>query len=319
MERSSIVELLLKVEDRGYPTDYILSRTRGKRASLISDWTALLIGGSPFEYLGSPTYRGFVIERSPEGLWRDLMREYRRVYFSMNRALLQVFRPFFLYCELRIISICLRHVKTGKGLNTGGAVFFSLLSEDMKRALSESRDLSAAAMVVEKAFLGLSETFAGISEICDREGLRGFERELAVRYLVTAVENGRDPLMKAFWRCLIDARNVISLYKFLRLGLRTAPSFIPYGNVGESTFARIMERKDIQEIYRLAGGEEGSNIESTLYKNISAFVRRAGRDPLGAGPILDYLWRTSMERMNLSILFYGRDMERETIGLELVV
>jgi vacuolar-type H+-ATPase subunit C/Vma6 len=314
-----MMELLLKVEDRGYPADYILSRIRGKRAGLIADWTGLLFGGSPFEYLSSSTYRGFVTERSPEGLWRDLMKEYRRVYLSMNRALLQIFRAFFLYRELRTIFIGLRHIKTGKALSTGGVFFFSLLSEDMKRALGESRDLATAARVIEKAFLGLSGTFEGISEICDREGLSSFERELAVRYLVTAVRNGLHPLMKEFWRRIIDARNVISLYKFLRLDLKTAPSFIPYGNVGESTFEGIIEKKDILEIYRLAGGEEGTNIENTLYKNISAFIRKAGRDPLGAGPVLDYLWRASMEIMNLNILFYGRDMERETVRLELVI
>jgi vacuolar-type H+-ATPase subunit C/Vma6 len=312
------MELLLRVEDRGYPADYLLSRIRGKRAGLISDWTALMFGGSPFEYIASSSYRGFLTEGSPEGLWRDLMKEYRRVYLSMNRALLQIFRPFFLYRELRTIFICLRHIKAGKILDTGGVLSLSLLSEDMKKALRESCDIATAARVIEKAFLDPSETFAGISEICHREGLSGFERELTVRYLVTTVRNGLHPLMREFWRCIIDARNVISLYKFVRLDLKTAPAFIPFGSIGESRFAGIIEKKDILEIYRLAGEPGGSNVENTLYKNISASIRKAGRDPLGAGPILDYLWRASIEVMNLSILFYGRDMESETIRLELV-
>jgi vacuolar-type H+-ATPase subunit C/Vma6 len=316
------MELLLRVEDRGYPADYLISRIRGKRTVLISDWTTLIFGGSPFEYLASSTYTGFVTERSPEGLWRDLMKEYRWVYLSMNRALLRIFRPFFLYCELRTIFICLRHIKAGKALKTGAVLFPSLLSEDMKRALKESCDTAAAARVIEKAFLDLSETFSGISEICDREGLRGFERELTVRYLVTTVRSGLHPLMKDFFARIIDARNIISLYKFLRLDPKTAPAFIPYGSIGESRFAGIIEKKDMLEIYGLAGtkdkGPGRSNIENTLYKNISVFLRKAGRDPLGAGPILDYLWRASIEVMNLSILFYCRDMEREAIMLELV-
>ncbi len=313
------MEALLRVEDRGYPTDYLLSRIKGKRARLISDWTMLMFGGSPFEYLASSTYRGFVTEGSPEGLWRDLMKEYRRVYFSMNKALIQIFRPFFLYCELRTVFICLRHIKAGKRSDTSGVLSLSLLSEGMKKALGESSDITTAARVVEKFFLNLSETFGGISDICEREGLSGIERELTARYLVMAVRKRTDPLMKEFWGCIIDARNILSLYKFVTFELKTAPAFIPCGGIGESMFAEIIKKKDILDICRLAGAPDGSNVENSLYKNISLFARKAGRDPLGAGPILDYLWRASIEVMNLSILFYGRDMETETIRLELVL
>jgi len=108
----------------------------------------------------------------------------------------------------------------------------------------------------------------------------------------------------------------------LMLGPKTPPTFIPHGGISESEFTGVMARKDIVVIRRLAGAKDEvaalSNVESALYKKITAFLRKAGRDPLGIGPILDYFWRISLEAMNLSILYYGKDLERETVKGELV-
>jgi len=316
------MKLLKPAEDRGYPAEYLISRIRGKRAGLISDWTPLVFGGAPFEYPDSSRQRGFVTERSPGGVWRDLMKEYRWVYLRMNSELREIFRPFFLYLELRTIFICLRNIKGGKTEETRNVLPASLLSEDIKKVLTGRGDILSAVRGVEKGFLTLSDAFAGIADVCDREGLEGFERELTVRYLVTTVRSGLDPLVKDFFVRIIDSRNIISLYKYLRLGPKTAPSFIPFGSISEPVFLRIIERKDIAEVDRLAGTKNAGpghlSVEIALYGKITAFLRRAGRDPLGIGPILDYLWRISLEAMNLSVLYYGRDLERETVKGELV-
>ncbi len=316
------MDLIRPAEDRGYPMESLISRIRGKRASLISDWTSLLFGGPPFEYPGLPPGRGFMTERSPGGVWRDLMKEYRWVYLRMNRELRQIFRPFFLYLELRTIFICLRYIKDGRTDDARNVLEASLLSEDIKKVLTGRTDILSAAEVIEKGFLGLSDAFAGIANVCGREGLKGFERELTVRYLVYIVRSGTDPLLKNFFVRIIDSRNIISLHKYLRLGPKSAPSFIPRGSIAESVFLGIIERKDASLVGRLAGTDrEGTgrlNVEIALYRQMTAFLRKAGRDPLGIGPVLDYLWRISLEAMNLSTLHYGRDLERETVKEELV-
>jgi vacuolar-type H+-ATPase subunit C/Vma6 len=317
-----MMELLKPAEDRGYPSEYLISRITGKRAALISDWTPLVFSGAPFEYLDSSLHKGFVTERSPGGIWRDLMKEYRWVYLRMNSELREIFRPFFLYLELRTIFICLRNIKGGKTEETLNVLPASLLSEDIKKILAEREDILSAVRGIEKGFLTLSDAFAGIADVCDREGLKGFERELMVRYLVTTVRSGVDPLMKDFFVRIIDSRNIISLYKFLMLEPKTPPTFIPHGRVSESEFTGVIARKDIVGIRRLVGTKDEvpglSNVESALYRKITAFLRKAGRDPLGIGPILDYLWRISLETMNLSILYYGKDLGRETVKGELV-
>ncbi len=316
------MELLVSVKDMGLPADYLLSRIRGKRAGLVSDWNNLLFSANSLEYLVSSSYKGFIKTTSPEGLWRDLIREYRWVYLRLNKALLAVFRPFFLYSELRTIFICLRHIKGGTASRSGEVLFPSLLSEEMKDILKKSSDVASAVRDIEKAFLELSDTFRGIAGVFDREGLGGFERELTVRYLVMAAGARLHPLIKKFFVHIIDARNILSLYKFIRLQPHGAPPFIPLGSVGESAFKEIIEENDSIRFYKLAGMKSDApvhaTVEASVYKNITLFLRKAGKDPLGVGTVLDYLWRCSVEAMNLRVLSYGEDIPKETLKMELV-
>ena len=314
------MELLLSIEDRGYPAEYLISRIRGKRAGLISDWSPLFFDGTPTEFLASSRYRGFVTDRSPEGVWRDLMREYRRVYSLMNKRLRNIFRPFFLYSELRTILICLRNIEGRKGERNCDILISSLLSEEIKKVLRESGDVTAAVREIERCFLFISEGFAGIAEIYAGEGLQSFEKEFTDRYLLSTVKGKLYPLIKEFFVRIIDARNVISLDKYIRLNPKTAPSFIPFGSIKGPAFEGIVAKKDLFTLHRLAWirDEETGMVEQALYRKITAFLRKAGRDPLSIGPILDYLWRISIEVVNLSILYYGRDIDRETIRRELV-
>jgi vacuolar-type H+-ATPase subunit C/Vma6 len=174
-------------------------------------------------------------------------------------------------------------------------------------------------------FLSLSDTFAGIAALCTAEGLSTFERELTTRYLVAVVRNplhSMHPLMKAYFVRIIDARNIIALVKFLRLSPKTAPAFVPCGSIREQEFAAIIKRKDQVDILRLAGirdiGAGLMSVEPALYRAMTRFLRKADRDPLGIGPVLDYLWRCSIEVMNLSTLFHGRGMDRDVIDREMV-
>jgi vacuolar-type H+-ATPase subunit C/Vma6 len=314
------MELLLGIKDRGYPSEYLVSRIRGKRAGLISDWSPLYFNGTPTEFLASSQYRGFVTDRSPEGVWRDLRREYRRIYSLMNKKLRNIFRPFFLYSELRTILISLRHIEGKKGERNDDILLSSLLSAEIKKVLRESGDVATAVREIERCFLSLSAGFAGIAGIYAGEGLKGFEKEFTSRYLLLTAKGKLHPLMKEFFVRIIDARNIISLDKYIRLTSKTAPSLIPCGSINGPAFAGIIAKKDLAALIRLAGttDEGAGRIEQALYRKITGFLRKAGRDPLGIGPILDYLWRISLEVVNLSILYYGRDIDSETVRKELV-
>lgn len=320
------MELLESPEDRGYPVEYLLSRIRGRRACLITDWKRLIFEAAPLESLSPSRYGGLAADKSPEGIWRSLVREFRWVYVQLNGKLREIFKPFFLYTELRTLFICLRHIKDKNAGQIDALLAVSLLSDEIKRVLKTSEDISSAAAGIERLFLSLSDGFRGLTEIADAEGLRGVEQQLASTYLVHTVHATLHPLMRDFFIRIIDSRNIISLHKYLRMNMTAALTFIPGGTIPETRFRDILDKKDILRIGSLIREITGTKmeisgaaqVENALYKGITKFLKKAGKDPLGVGLILDYLWRCSIEVMNLSLLFYGKDLERDAIAAELV-
>jgi vacuolar-type H+-ATPase subunit C/Vma6 len=320
------MELLRHLEDRGYPAEYLLSRIRGRRSRLIVDWRPLIYDAAPMDYLASARYQGFVWDRSPEGVWRSLLREYRWVYSQMNHALREIFGPFFLYTELRTIFICLRHLKDQNADKIEGLLGDSLLSAEVAGILSTSEDISSGVQGIERAFLTLSERFGGLSNALEAEGLRGVEQRLTNTYLAVTAGTGLHPLMKTFFARLIDSRNIMSVYKYLRLEKRTTPAFIPGGTIPEAKLGTVIEKGDLFGVNSLVRDFSGvkietpdpTKVETALYKGMTRFMKKEGREPLEAGLILDYLWKCSLEVMNLSVLFYGKDLERDAVTAELV-
>jgi vacuolar-type H+-ATPase subunit C/Vma6 len=317
------MELLLDPEDRGYPAEYLLSRIRGRRARLITDWRPLIFDASPFDSL-SP--RGTAKDRSPEGVWRNLTREYRWVYLQMNKGLRLIFRPFFLYVELRTLFICLRHGNVKKAGAVEELLAASLLSDDIRHILVTSPDVRTAVSGIERVFLPLSVKFSGLSRAFDVSGLTGVEQRLMTTYLAVTVQAGLHPVMERFFKRLIDARNIMNLYKYFRLELTAAPPFIEGGDVPKERVKELIGRHDAAAVTSLVRERTGikletpdpTEVESALYKGMTRHLRKEGRDHLGTGLILDYLWRCSIEARNLSVLLSSRDLEREVVSAELV-
>ncbi len=320
------MELLRHLEDRGYPVEYLLSRIRGRRSRLISDWRPLVYDNEPMDYLASARYQGCVRERTPEGLWRSLLREYRWVYGQMNGQFREIFRPFFLYIELRTIFICLRHLKEGTSGKINELLADSLLSREIVELLSAGKDVSSAVEEIEQAFLAQSPEFGGLTDALDADGLRGVEQRLTNTYLAVVAACSLHPLMKQFFRHLIDSRNIMSAYKYLRIEKRAAPAFIPGGTIPVERLEAVISKNDLfgaSALVRDCFGirietPDSTKLEIALYKGMTRFLKKEGREPFGAGPILDYFWKCSLEVMNLSVLFHGKDLEREAVLAELV-
>ncbi len=319
------MELLQKFADPGYPVEYLLSRIRGRRSGLIRDWKRLIFDASLFETSPLPK-TGLMKAKSPDGVWANLMREYRWVYGQMNKRLRGIFGPYFLYSELKTLIICLRRLPDRKAGVLDELLNRSLLSDEMKEVLFLSTDLPTAVSGIERMFAPLGKKASGLTDALETDGLRGVEQRLIEWYLAETVASGIDPLLKLFFSRLIDARNVISIYKYLRLEIKKVPPLIPGGMVSEARLLGIAKGGDLIAVGSLT--EELTDepverpdptlIELAFYRGITRWLKKAGRDPFGVAPILDYLWRCSIEAMNLSVLYYGRDLEREAVSAELV-
>ncbi len=321
------MDLLHNPGDTGYPAEYLLSRIKGRRSALVRNWKALAY--DPDLFLSTPPLKRGVLSTAiaPDRIWTDLMREYRWVYGQMNQQLRSIFHPYFLYVELRTICICLRHLRDKKAGFIDEVLNKSLLSDEMKAVFVRSSVLQEAVAGVERLFSAISIKFAGLTEIAKKDGLRSVEQRLAEMYLAVMLSSKIHPLLQMFFSRLIDARNIMSIYKFLRLGYAELPPVLLGGSITEKKLRELSAKGDIVAvgpmIRALTGIKverlEPTMVELALYKGMTRWLRKEGRDPLGVGPILDYLWRCSIEAMNLSILYQGKDLERDFVAAELVM
>lgn len=318
--------LLQQPADQGYPAEYLIARIRGRRSRLIAEWRPLVFEPDVSDYLASGRYQGFVRERSPDRIWRNLLQEYGWVYRQMNEQLRAVFRPFILYTELKTLFICLREAKD-RNLEKADLLEASLLSDRVKTVLTTAPDPAAALPEIEKLFLPLSGQFSGLAKTLETNGLRGVEQKLVNTFLAAVAGMRRlHPVMKTFFVRLIDSRNILSAYKFLKLEEAGRPPFLPGGTMPETGMREVIQKDDLMGICSLVRQYAGiridrpdpTKVELALYRGITAFLKKEGREPFGPGPLLDYLWKCSLEVMNLSLLLSTRDLERDLVAAELV-
>ena len=317
--------LLRQGRERGYPMEYLLSRIRGRRSRLIRDWRSIVYDAAPGEFLASAQYQGFVRERTAEGMWRALLREYGWVFGQMEEELRRVFAPYILYSELRTVFLCLRYLHGDRAQKAGEVLGESLLADSVKNILRDG-ETSVVVERLERQFCRLSPEFTGLASTYEQKGLREVEQHLTNSLLSTIIRTPLHPVMKEFFSRIIDARNILSLYKSLRLNAKDPAVFMSGGTVAIERLKDLLEKDDIFEVITLIRQVSGitvaapdtTQVEVALYRGITKYLHIEGRDPLGAALILDYLWRCSLEVMNLSLLLAGKDLEREEIAAELV-
>ncbi len=135
------------------------------------------------------------------------------------------------------------------------------------------------------------------------------------------------PVIKNFFVFLIDIKNIISLHKNLRWGIEAEPLFIQGGTIIESTLRRAVRSSDISEVSRLIYQITGisvqepsvSEVEHILFSGLTRQLRVKAKENSDVELILDYLWKIYAEAQNLSLILYGKDIERENLQKELVI
>jgi hypothetical protein len=93
--------------------------------------------------------------------------------------------------------------------------------------------------------LTLSTSFNGVAGSLEKEGLRGVEQDLTNRYLAHIVSRGLHPLVRVFFSRVIDARNILALFKALRMSARARPAFLPGGSMTSERFRDILKNDDL--------------------------------------------------------------------------
>jgi hypothetical protein len=310
-----LTALLEQPAGEGYPAEYLLARIRGRRAKLIAARLAPVAGELPV----------------PGGMTATAAREQLRaefcwVYRQMNDELRQTFAPLFFWFELRTILLALRFRRAGERGKAVRLLSASLLAEPVRQALTEEGD--PARLIDELAGLlaTVAEPCRGLGDICRQQGWKYFEQGLVTCCLERMPGPPVHPLLREFFRALIDLRNLVTLAKQLRWQLKGPSAFIRGGELATTRLEKAREEGTPEGLAALLGSLPGmgavpavpGNPEPLLLGWLTRKLRALGRDPLGIGLVLDYLWNCSVEARRLGLLFHGQALDRETMAAELI-
>ncbi|KAB0668281.1 V-type ATPase subunit [Oryzomonas sagensis] len=318
--------LLAEHGGSGVPLPYLLARVMGRRAYLVTDWQRVLAAAEPLASLPPSPYRQDPEGGADEGLWGGLQREFAWVHRQMGHRLQEIFEPFFLTLELRTLFMALRlRFRGEEGRSLADLLRFSLLCAPVKRLLSEGEDLPAILAGVGAHASFWPDAGRALPEILRHQGMRGCEEQLVDAGLEHAAARRLHPAVSLFVTRLIDLENFVALAKQVRWRMGES-GFVAGGSIGVALLREAARDREGGKARRLAARVLGMELDPTaaelvplLAARLGLTLRRQGREPDGVGLILDYLWRRLTETRNLSLLLHGSDLERETLGREMVL
>lgn len=132
------------------------------------------------------------------------------------------------------------------------------------------------------------------------------ERQLIAGILMHSLARARVPVVRMTIRFLTDLRNLLAVLRHWRWQLRTPPALLPGGELETALLARVWADTDKAMLERLAARLSGKPLidlepraaERELLSGLTRRLRQTGRDPLGLGLVIDYVWRCQMATRN---------------------
>ena len=305
------MDILRSPLHNGFPTDYYLSRIRGRRVALIqtrenySEATAAIISRE---------------------LWPNLQREMAWNYRQMNKRKRATFAPVFFYFELRTLILCLRKLPGSGRERINEILADSLMHEDLIKILLQKGTVDIVFQDIIGFFSILFKKFAALSQAYATGGLGSFEETLYRVFLEEIGGKAQHHMLLSFFQQLIDIRNIITLHKHLRWKIQYPPHFSTNGDIPVKKITNILANQDTVALHALvlkfAGNVKHDLSELTpeiiLYQGLARRLRRFARQPEAEGKILEYLWQYHTETKNLSLICVGREIGQGTVSMELI-
>jgi vacuolar-type H+-ATPase subunit C/Vma6 len=300
----------------GYPADYLVARLGGRRGLIVRNWEATIMAEKPFLPARYAEQGG---GRPGEAIRNALKRELRWVARQMDSGLRETFRRVFVYFELGTLFSCIRYrARRDSGEEVRDALESSLLSRALKVAIMEAASQAQAMSAAEGAF---SSAFGIYGENAEGGDIAEAEQRLTDAFLSDSAARARHPVIRGFFRTVVDMRNLVSVYKRLRWGIEAAPQVIEGGSARRSRLRGIStEAALLSAIRRFTGleADRPSEVENLFLKRLLVYSKEAARNSGAVGSVLDYMLRCHVEARNLGLIFAGGDLERELLRAEIV-
>lgn len=264
------------------PTEALLARLRARRAALDLSG-ARRIDPAPAEMIA----------------W---------LHPRLSRSLRTAILPYLEVEAMRILLIALRH-RLGGEPAPAGLLTRSWLAGELPVLLEHPGDSRLVVARLEQWLRADYPFAAGLTAGYLQAGPGGVEQQLAAGVLGHGLGKTRDPVVRMALRFLVDVRNLLALLRHWRWQLRTAPPLLPGGELATGVLHRAWAAGDHDRLNRLVSRLSGAAsvdlepraAERQLLGGLTLKLRRAGRDPLGVGVVIDSLWRCRIAAGNQAL------------------
>lgn len=269
------MKLLTPTTPAELPADALLARLRCRRRSIES---------APGQSKGTPA--------ADAVCW---------VYQRLNRGLRKQLEPFLDLLAMRSLVLSLRYALAGEA-PPATLKEDCLLAKPLKRLAATPGNAQNTLARLEGALAADYPFASGLETTYRNRGPGGVEQQLAEGILQHSLAGSGHNTLTMMLRYLVDMRNCLTIHKFWRWQVKTAPPMAAGGSLATATLLRIWASRDSARLTRLTVQLTGtpplaSNsiaLEQCLINGLTRRLRQGGRDPLGLGVILDYLWRTQL-------------------------
>jgi hypothetical protein len=183
------------------------------------------------------------------------------------------------------------------------------LADDLVSLLDQPGE-AATLLARLEAWLASDYPFAkGLLEGYLRQGPGQVEHQLAAGMLGQALARARAPVVQMTLRFFADMRNLLAVLRHWRWRVPVVPPLLAGGELDAERLARAWESGDVAMLKRLAARLANGALadldpreaERALLGGLTHRLQRAGRDPLGIGVIIDYLWCCQIASRNRAL------------------
>ena len=272
------MQLLATTQPSELPADALLARIRCRRAAI--DLTA---------DVGVEAIPGEVSE------W---------VYQRLNKRLRKQLGPFLDLLAMRSLVLALRYL-LAEEVPPASILQKALLAKPLQDLMMAS-DAEVTVARLETALVEDYPFVRGLAACWRSQGPGGVEQQLTGGILQHALSRTGQDIVNTTLGYLVDMRNCLAIKKFWRWQVTQEPSLISGGTISVETLSRIWATRDedrlAKQVNKLAGGAtrslEAIHLEQALIKGLTRLLRQAGRDPLGLGVVIEYLWKSQLAAHN---------------------
>jgi len=292
------MHLFKPVRQNEFPTDFLLAHLKGRRGRIRIAWRSFGAAVDPAAW-GHPGFMAPYLRAHQEnGPWILLFHEFRWVRSRMNSGLRNIFSPIFLYFELFNLLAALRGKEYGNRSGWRDAIGSYSLLDDSLYGLIRSKTS------MERTINHLAQTFAHVAPGFERAwhtyfqgGFPVLDQALFEAFFQHWLRRARPEILKSFLRQLVDATNLLGLYKALQWNVERPPAFIPGGTLAPKFLGKSYEKGRMDTVLRRAGLAEpqleqksGCVLEIALFLNVLRTLKRNAAESSGVGYLLYYLW-----------------------------